>query len=58
MIYFCEKCGYNTIVKQSFERHLNKLNPCSNQAVKFNEHSFARYVKTGEIEKKLILPII
>ena len=56
MIYFCEKCGYNSIVRQSFERHLNKMNPCSNQAVKFNEHTFARFVKTGVLAGGIYRP--
>jgi glutaredoxin len=32
-IYVCEKCDYKAKTKQLIKRHINKINPCSNQII-------------------------
>lgn len=43
MIFKCEKCNYQTKHKSHFNKHLNKLNPCSNEVVVFNKNSWEKY---------------
>lgn len=32
-IYVCEKCDYKAKTKQLIKKHINKINPCSNQII-------------------------
>lgn len=40
MIYTCGKCGYKTKQKSHFDKHINKINPCSNEVVVFDKNSW------------------
>jgi len=40
MIFRCEKCNYQTKHKSHFGKHINKLNPCSNEIIIHNKQSW------------------
>ena len=40
MIYKCIKCGYTSKHKSHFDKHMNKLNPCSNEIVEFDKNKW------------------
>lgn len=42
MIYTCSKCGYNTKQKSHFHKHINKVNPCSNEVVSYDKKSWEK----------------
>ena len=37
----CKNCDYTTKNKSHFTKHLNKVNPCSNQVVEFDNESWS-----------------
>jgi len=42
MILKCMKCGYTTKNKSHFTKHLNKLNPCSNEVVEYDNETWSK----------------
>lgn len=38
-IYQCNKCNYQTKVKQNIIKHLNKTTPCKNEVIVYNTDS-------------------
>jgi len=41
-IFACENCDYTAKTKQLIKKHINKINPCSNQIIIVNKYNIEK----------------